>query len=207
MTNMVGRQMVKNSINKIRPLVAALVFMAASSAVQALHFEPTDELQIDLDTTLAYGAMWRVEEQEKGRMGIGLPEIGFWGGAGQVTDSQEYLDSVLLWNSDDGNRNFDKGDLVSNRMAVTSDMDMKFSNMGFFLRAQVFYDSVYFEETSWDGEGWDYWGDPAYGYNPAIYPTCGGNPAYLGCGTYVGPETINNAVADHSVSDPKPLPV
>lgn len=199
MTNMVGSQMAKNSITMLRLLTTALFFSISTSAL-ALHFEPSDEVQIDLDTTLAYGSMWRVEEQDKRMLTPPIPVADWTYGAG-VTDTQEFIDSVLKWNSDDGNRNFDKGDQVSNRMAVTSEMDLKYANMGFFLRGQVFYDSVYFEETSWDGEGWDDWGPQNASYDPNIL-CAGGTTPFAGCGTYVGPETINNAVADRSITDP-----
>lgn len=200
MTNMVGSQMAKNSISALRLAIVALAFI--SSTAQALHFEPTDEIQIDLDTTLAYGSMWRVEDQEKSKMGLGMPRIDTWGMPGNATDSFEFVDAVMMWNSDDGNRNFDKGDQVSNRIAVTSEMDLKYSNMGFFLRGQIFHDSVYFEETSWDGEGWDYWGDPVNDPLYGLGGNCAGNVPLSTCGAYVGPETINNAVADRSITDP-----
>lgn len=200
MTNMVGRQMVKSSMNLFKSALMALALLMAGTSVQALQFEISDELKIDLDTTLAYGAMWRVEEQNSKWLSPPIP-IANWVYGGSVTDTKPYIDSVLRFNSDDGNRNFDKGDLVSNRMAVTSDMDLKYANMGLFVRGQIFYDSVYFEETSWDGEGWDDWGPQNPAYDPNIL-CAGGTTAYAGCGTYVGPETINNAVADHSITDP-----
>lgn len=221
------------------PLLMKCLFRGVVTAVlisslpaQALHFEPADELSIDLDTTLAYGAMWRVEKQ----MDLDPPHYinpGDTTGAGKTNEaSDEFQDFVLGWNSDDGNRNFEKGDLVSNRYAVTSDFDMNMRGYGLFLRAQMFYDSVYFEETSWDGEGWDdYYGtspkaadvltgllgpgdrdcdgngspDQAIGEPPGVGP--GGcdlaNPRrFNGVGTYVGPESINNAYASGQISNP-----
>lgn len=192
----------------------ALIFLVSSLPALALRFEPTDELTIDLDTTLAYGAMWRVEEQ----MGLDPPH------AISPTLSQadaEFQDFVLAWNSDDGDRNFEKGDLVSDRYAVTSDFDMRRGDYGLFLRAQIFYDSVYFEETSWDGKGWDDWRggatldcyDATGVYNPGVdglldtSDTGGGcDPGnarvYNGLGVYAGPESLNNSMAAGEISDP-----
>jgi len=197
----------------------ALVVLVSSLSAQALRFEPADDLTIDLDTTLAYGAMWRVEERKD--LGPVIPLT-----PGFTIDSFAFQDLVLNWNSDDGNRNFEKGDLVSNRYAVTSDFDMRMGDYGLFLRGQMFYDSVYFEETSWDGEGWDdfYGTSPlAADLNTLLGPgddDCDGNgtpdvaagePGFCdptaprrfnGIGTYVGPESINNAMAAGEISDP-----
>jgi hypothetical protein len=207
----------------------ALVFFIGASSAQALRFEPTDELTIDLDTTLAYGAMWRVEKQKD----LG-PPVPIRTDANNATNQSdpEFQRFVTAWNSDDGNRNFDKGDLVSNRYAITSDFDMRMGNYGLFLRGQMFYDSVYFEETSWDGEGWEDWrggatlncygADGGPGLNPPSDWLVGpfdstsntadcndiansnyGAFAAGALGSYLGPESINNVYAAGDISNTK----
>ncbi|MDZ4195270.1 MAG: DUF1302 family protein, partial [Pseudomonas sp.] len=45
-------------------------------------------------------------------------------------------------NKDDGNRNFNKG-LISSRLSFVTEADIKYSDMGLFVRARGWYDDVY----------------------------------------------------------------
>jgi hypothetical protein len=207
-------------------ITAILVGLVFTGSVQALRFEPAEKFSIDFDTTLSYGAMWRMEEQDDYMMGPHGGPMGQWGvkiGAdntwntaddeiGIASITPQFMDAVLAWNSDDGNRNFEKGDLVSDRVAMLNDIDFRYGNYGLFLRSQVFYDAVYFEETSWSGEGWDNWGitnpdgTPYYTggvvTDPILNPTCGAQTAYNGCAAPWQIESDNNAYASREISDP-----
>lgn len=98
-------------------ITAAVVSLCASQGAYALSFEPTEGLYIDWDTTLTYGASWRVKDR-----------------------SDRLVSDV---NADDGNRNFDKG-LISNRFGISTEMDLNYrNNYGMFLRARAYYDDVY----------------------------------------------------------------
>lgn len=46
-------------------------------------------------------------------------------------------------NGDDGNRNFNKGSLINNRMAALAETNFKYRNYGVFLRGSAFYDAAY----------------------------------------------------------------
>lgn len=56
-------------------------------------------------------------------------------------------------NSDDGNRNFRKGSLTSNRISALGEVDVKRGDLGFFVRATGFYDDVYHRSNDNDSPG------------------------------------------------------
>ncbi len=162
---------------RVRQTAIFVGAFAISSSALALRFEPSDDVSIDVDTTLAYGAMWRVSDRNGDRLSPSKP-IDQWLAPPNTIDDPAYIESVLKWNSDDGNRNFDKGDMVSSRFAATTDFDISYKNVGVFFRTQIFYDSVYYEENDWSGTGWDDWQN------------------------YIGPESINNVYATQQIDNP-----
>ncbi|KSW27325.1 MULTISPECIES: DUF1302 domain-containing protein [unclassified Pseudomonas] len=95
-------------------LMGLLPLLVAGS-VQAVEFSFADnQVTGSLDSTLSYGAMWRVQ--------------------GRGTEN---IDDI---NTDDGNRNFDKG-LVSQVFKLTSDLSAKYRNYGLFMRGTAYYDT------------------------------------------------------------------
>ena len=91
-----------------------LPLLIAGSA-QAVEFSLMDnQLSGSIDTTLSYGAMWRVQGRDK--------------------------DNISDINADDGNRNFDTG-LVSEVYKATSDLSLKYDNYGAFVRGTAYYDT------------------------------------------------------------------
>ncbi|MDF3937202.1 DUF1302 domain-containing protein [Pseudomonas citronellolis] len=92
-----------------------LLPLLVAGTVQAAEFSFADnQVTGSLDTTLSYGAMWRVQ----GRGTANIDDI----------------------NTDDGNRNFDKG-LVSQVFKMTSDLSAKYQNYGLFMRGTAYYDT------------------------------------------------------------------
>lgn len=53
-------------------------------------------------------------------------------------------------NGDDGDRNFDKGALINNRLAVLAETNFHYRNYGVFVRGSAFYDDVYFHKNDND---------------------------------------------------------
>ncbi|MCO4756930.1 MAG: DUF1302 domain-containing protein [Oceanospirillaceae bacterium] len=99
-----------------------------------MSFAPSDDLQIDWDTTVTYGAGWRVEDRDE-----------------SLVDPT--INGGVNFNQDDGNRNFDRG-LISNRASVTTEMDMNYRNdYGLFVRARAYYDDVYHDTNDNDSPG------------------------------------------------------
>lgn len=53
-------------------------------------------------------------------------------------------------NYDDGDRNFEKGDLVNNRVTVIGDLELTWGKYGMLLRGDAFYDDVYHNNNAHD---------------------------------------------------------
>lgn len=107
-----------------RVISVAAVPLCFTQSAYALNFAPNEDLQIDWDTTVNYGASWRVEDRDE-----------------RLVDPA--ANGGVNVNQDDGNRNFDRG-LVSNRISVNSEVDINYQRRyGMFLRARAYYDDVY----------------------------------------------------------------
>ena len=104
-------------------LLAAFVLstLLASTAF-AFQFGSGD-VSGSLDSTLSLGATWRVQDQDSSLIGTA---------AGGTARSVNY---------DDGNLNYDQG-LISGVAKLTSEMEMNYRDVGFFLRGTAFYDYV-----------------------------------------------------------------
>jgi hypothetical protein len=104
----------------ITTLVAAIVF-AFAMPLEAVDLS-SGNYTLKLDTTLSWGARYRVEEQDE-RL-IGLANGG----------------SAFSVNGDDANLNWDG--LVSNNLRATVDLDFGYKNFGAFVRGYGFYDDA-----------------------------------------------------------------
>ncbi len=89
--------------------------------VKAFTAFENDAVIIQLDSTLSYGLMWRVEDRDKDIIGLAN---------GGTKHSVNY---------DDGNLNYGRG-LVSNAIKLTSELDIDAGWIGAFVRATGFYD-------------------------------------------------------------------
>ncbi len=116
-----------------------------SLQVHALEFEVSDDLKVDIDTTITYGRQWRVDGRDKNLLGGHIDRQDAFANAG----GKGFKDYVQRVNSDDATRNYDKWDTVSNRVSVLSDINVSYKNVGLFLRPQIFYDSVPFGRPNW----------------------------------------------------------
>jgi hypothetical protein len=90
----------------------------------AFEFKAGGELAGSFDTTITLGALWRAQGRDPARIAI------INGGTARSP------------NEDDGNLNYDKGELVSGLVKVGHDLDLKYRNFGFFLRVLYFYDAA-----------------------------------------------------------------
>lgn len=98
------------------------------SLAQAKSFDLGEGVTLDLDTTLSYDAQWRMEDPDSTILSVG---------GGNV--------HPLL--SDDGNRNFDKGDMTQNRVSFSVDLDANYGAGGAFLRTRGWFDDVYNDDS------------------------------------------------------------
>lgn len=89
----------------------------------AVEFELKDgEVTGSLDTTVSYGALWRVTGRDAANIAIGN------GGTKQSS------------NFDNGNLNYDRGDLVSSLFKMSNELEVKYQNFSAFVRVLSFYD-------------------------------------------------------------------
>lgn len=126
----------------LAPAKTGFVLASALAVLPAAHgveFELMDgDVTGSFDTTLSYGAMWRVEGRDTRRY---------------ADETEPTHDDV---NTNDGNRNYDTG-LVSNIYKITSELEINYANptdsienVGAFIRGRAFYDSVVMDQpTDW----------------------------------------------------------
>lgn len=106
--------------------LAVALGAAAIPQAQALSYELDNGVTVDWDTTLTYDAQWRMENRDP-----------------VLLDENQAVDPALGFVTDDGNRNFDKGDMIQNRISFGTDLDINYGDGGAFLRARGWYDDVY----------------------------------------------------------------
>jgi len=107
--------------------IAAAVALALAGPKPAYAFEfasESGEVTGSFDTTLSLGGLWRMQGREKSLISIA--------NGGTSRDP----------NSDDGNLNYKKGELVSSAFKVTHDLELNYRDYGAFVRASYFYDSA-----------------------------------------------------------------
>lgn len=136
-----------------RRCVAAAVLAVAGTDAAALSFESESGFTLDLDTTLTWGAQWRVEGARAGQLRRLPAQWDDWAFARRfayLSDPQ----TVIAQNMDDGNNNFDKG-LISNRATALVELELERDGYGVFLRGKAFYDQVYRDrDTDMDAVGY-----------------------------------------------------
>ncbi|SDS06106.1 DUF1302 domain-containing protein [Pseudomonas oryzae] len=76
-------------------------------------------------------------------------------GIGMRTESPDsaLIDGPLTLNMDDGNRNFDRGSLVTHRVGALAELILRKDDYGAVLRASTFYDDVYHNANDNDAPG------------------------------------------------------
>lgn len=136
-----GFGMNRSSVSK-RSLAASLavaLLATVSTSTQAFEFS-SGEWSGNLDTTVSYGASWRLKDldpENVGKASIVNNPTTF------LLDKLEQRDQVGRWsvNNDDGNLNYpEKGDMISHALKATVEFDIRFRNYGGFARATAFYD-------------------------------------------------------------------
>jgi hypothetical protein len=142
--------------------------LAASGAVHAFGFE-FGEITGSLDNQVSLGAIWRMEDQDerligKSNLNPGLclrdsgndQDPATTLGNGCNSSSNPTLNEAFVAapgsfspNIDNGNLNYDKGDIVAGAFKITSDLNLSWRNFGALFRASYFYDrpNVDFDET------------------------------------------------------------
>lgn len=106
--------------------LAAAIALASTPAWAGETFEFDNGATIDWTLTTSYGLGVRLENQDR---------------------------DLLTVNADDGDRNFDKGSLTTNRIGALAEMIVRKDNYGAVVRASTFYDDVYHQSNDNDSPG------------------------------------------------------
>ncbi|MEM6936657.1 MAG: DUF1302 family protein, partial [Pseudomonadota bacterium] len=118
-------------------LAPAIALAASITTLPAFGFEfSTGELQGYLDTTISYGASWRVEDRCRDCVGKAAldPLIDF-----RPIEEQVAAPGRFSVNNDSGNLNYDDGDLITHAVALTSELSLTYRDFGGFFRFSSFY--------------------------------------------------------------------
>jgi len=116
----------RTTMLKKLPLATAITLaLAGTAGVQAAEFDVGD-VKVKFDSIISYGAAWRMEERDMrvihpGNMAGGLGQSGV---------------------ADDGNLNYDKGDMVSSVFKGVHDLSIDGGDYGAFFRFKYWYDDV-----------------------------------------------------------------
>jgi hypothetical protein len=95
----------------------SLLMLGNVCHLEAAQFNLSKDVTLDADVELKYSGAWRMKDQDSKLLGI---------------------------NADDGNRSFDKGDMINNKYSVIADVDLNYKNkLGIFVRPRAFYDFAY----------------------------------------------------------------
>ncbi len=103
-------------------LTLVISALTASTAASAIEFE-YGEIKGSLDTTVSIGASMRAEDADPSLIGIAN------GGTSRTV------------NDDDGNLNYQSGDLISTVIKANHDLSVEYGNWGAFARVAYFYDN------------------------------------------------------------------
>jgi hypothetical protein len=122
------KQRFKSAAGCTAPAWVAVVGMSLAGGVNAASFDLGDSLRGHTSLSVNYAAAMRAQSQSSRLIdgpidpGTGLPTTA---------------------NSDDGNRNFDSGGLVNNRITTLAELFISGGNYGVVVRGDAFYDNVY----------------------------------------------------------------
>jgi hypothetical protein len=123
---------------------SAVALVMLTGATPSLAFEfGSGELTGSFDTTITAGALWRMEDRD--------PTLVSSANRGSSRDP----------NSDDGNLQYDRGDLVSSQLKATHDLELKYGKFGAFVRGSYFYDQAVHDKNGLPAAAKDTLGDDA----------------------------------------------
>jgi len=134
------RQTISNcgQVRLMRPslLASAIGLVLAVQPVHALELS-RGEVSINLDTTISYGGGIRVADRDDRLIAKSQFDPTIFQ---KPLDQQIAAPGRFSANSDDGNLNFDSGDLIFNVARITSELQIDYRNYGGFVRGNYFYD-------------------------------------------------------------------
>lgn len=128
MTSLPQRRGTARPLALVPSALATAAWLSLAGPAAAFQLETDNpDLQVLWDTTVKYSNAFRLKGASSAIVG----------GSNYDTSSSTYFP-----NTDDGSNNFKKG-LVSNRLDVLSELDVKYKQVGFRISGAGWYDSVY----------------------------------------------------------------
>jgi hypothetical protein len=132
--------------------LSVLLQMTTANAIQ-FNLDYGSGIEGTLNTSLVAGANWRAQERSTHLVGKANNNPDLCGGANQscqaVFRDQVHPSQALAAgvgqssiNGDDGNLNYNKGDLISGLVRVNQDLKLSYGDFGFFAKTLYFYDFV-----------------------------------------------------------------
>ena len=140
-------------IKRLVSCAAALSVTLTAPTARAISFEIGEDLTGTLNTVMTLGAGMRMQERSSDLLGKGNINPGVCGGIeqscqgvfkDQIHPAQKLANSPgqAFLNADDGNWNYEKGDLTQAVFKVTQDVNMAYGEYGLFAKWLYFYDFV-----------------------------------------------------------------
>ncbi|MDT8448751.1 MAG: DUF1302 domain-containing protein [Wenzhouxiangellaceae bacterium] len=128
-----------NPVSKaLRPtlLAGAIGVALAANSAQALDFSGRD-FELSIDTNVSYALGVRVEDRQDNMVGKAAfnPAV-----SALPIEQQIMAPGRFSNNSDDGNLNFDSGEVIFNQARITSELSFSYKNYGAFVRGNFFHD-------------------------------------------------------------------
>jgi len=144
----------KNNRCRLNRSVAAMLALACAAPAQALTFDFADgQVTGVLNTAITAGAAWRMQDRASDLVGKANLNPDLCGGRyqscqglfkEQTYPAQHLADAPgqFSMRNDDGNLNYDQGDMFQGVAKVTQDLTLNWNGFGFFARWLAFYDFV-----------------------------------------------------------------
>jgi hypothetical protein len=132
------KSMTRRQASTVRPCLLACAIGLALSAQQAQALEIRQgDFSMNIDTTLSYGVGMRVSSRDDDL----VAKSHFNPVVSQLPLEQQIASpGRFSANSDDGNLNFDRGDLVFNAARISSEALINYRRYGAFIRGNFFHD-------------------------------------------------------------------
>lgn len=134
-------------------LLGGVALAMFTPTVHAFSVEISEEASLSVDSTVSMGAVWRVQDPHsrnisKRNLNPSLCNTGAPLACTDVADPGGFdafaaSPGSYTQNSDQGNLNYGKGDVVKAAAKITTDMNFKYGSSGAFVRAIYFYDEIY----------------------------------------------------------------
>jgi hypothetical protein len=120
----------------MRKIPLAIAISAVSVSASAVEFNFGD-LGVQVDNTVSYGVAWRTSDRDADQiMPANGPAVGMGAGTGSS------------YNYDDGTLNYSKGDIYTNAVKWSGDLEINYQNFGGFFRARAYYDTALMDEET-----------------------------------------------------------